>query len=310
MRGRLQLLPNRDSRDRETTAEIGLHEDAEHKPALFFRQMARTRADSAFPSKGSSALARSDRAFLDGSGACFLQGALDVFWLDVKSADIVQPSIIRFADNRIHACNIFIARQTECPIGQGCGCLPNAQGICQHNGCLYLPEFVDLRGADEFTESVVNENRACNFVLKDIFPTRQDCRDASANVFTLRDCDLANQHACYVRDGVLRSGIIDAGPDSQFACSRPVFGEVRCILCPCRRGPERRAENEQENSLHRCPSENTTLDWEGTYPMSGQAVARIFEMAHLSVWRRLVEPGQAHLNPGSRSLSGESGCFA
>ena len=239
LRRRLQFLPDRNSRDGKAATEICLNEDTHHKSALFFRQMARTRADPAFPSEGNRALARPDRALFDRSGAGFLQGALDVFRLDLKTADVVELPVICFADQRVHAADIFITRKSKDPIGQGCGCVPHAESVCQHNGCLDLPDFVDLRGAHKFAKRVVSENCTRDFLLKDIARVRQDRGDTGANALTLGDRNLADLHAPYVRDAVSRSGIIDARADSQLTGSRPVFRGVRRILRSEALGPER-----------------------------------------------------------------------
>ena len=115
LRGRLQFLPDRNTRDRKAATEVCLYEDAQRKSALFFRQMARARANPAFPSEGNGALARPDRALRDRPGTGFLQGAFDVFRLDVETADVVEPPVVRFADKRVHASDIFIARKSEDP---------------------------------------------------------------------------------------------------------------------------------------------------------------------------------------------------
>ena len=242
LRRRLQFLPDGNSRNGKAATEICLYEDTHHKSALFFRQMARTRADPAFPSEGNRALARPDRALFDRSGTGFLQGALDVFRLDLKTADVVEPPVICFADQRVHAADIFITRKSKDPIGQGCGCVPHAESVCQHNGCLDLPEFVDLRGARQLAEGVVGENRAGDSFLKDISRMWQDRGDTGANALALGDRDLADLHAPYVRDAVSRSGIIDARADSQLTGSRPVFRGVRKILRSQALGPERADE--------------------------------------------------------------------
>src|SRR5215469_17491257 len=56
----LQLLPNGYARDGESAAEICLHEYTNSVSAVCFRQVARTRADTTFPSEDHGTLASAD----------------------------------------------------------------------------------------------------------------------------------------------------------------------------------------------------------------------------------------------------------
>src|SRR5262249_7821882 len=83
-----------------------------------------------------------------------------------------------------------------------------------------LAEFVDLRGADEFAESVVSEDGAGDFVLKKIAGMRTDGCDAGADVVAFNDHDLAHEDTGHIGNGVFGAGIVDAKGQAEVASAR------------------------------------------------------------------------------------------
>src|SRR6516162_6243558 len=65
-----QFAPHRHAVKREIAAEVRLDQHAQGESAMFGRELARTRADSALPAQGDGAGSRAHRAFVHGSAAC------------------------------------------------------------------------------------------------------------------------------------------------------------------------------------------------------------------------------------------------
>jgi len=128
----------------------------------------------------------------------------------VETANVVEPAVIGFADERVGAGNIFVSVFGDRPMGDsGCG-VKNAEGVGQDDRSFDLAEFVDLSGADEFAEGVVGEDGAGDFVLKKIAGMRTNGGDAGADVVAFDDGHLADEDAGNVGDGVFGPGIVEA----------------------------------------------------------------------------------------------------
>lgn len=233
---RLQFLPNGNASDGEAAAEIGLHQDADGEAAFVFvflrvckykprtSETAGTRADSPFPAEGHGPRASADRAFFDRAVLGFAESAGNVVGLHVETTNVVEPAIVSFADERVGAGNVFIAGLRDCPVSDGRGSVKDAKGVGEDDGRFDLAEFVDLRGADEFAESVVDEDGAGDFVLKEIAGVRKDGSDAGADVVAFGESDLADKDARDIGDGVFGAGVVRAEGETEVAGAWPRVG--------------------------------------------------------------------------------------
>src|SRR5215467_10827670 len=204
--------------------------------------MARARADASFPAESDGSFSRADGTFFQGAGPSFAQGALYVFRGYVESANIIEPAVVGFTDERINAKNVLVFRLGQRPTGYGCRGVPDAQRVGENDGRFNLAELVYLRGSDEFSKRVVDVNGACHFVLKNVSCVRQDCRNARPDVFTFNESDLADLDASHIGDRVVGSGLVDAGMDAKLARSRAMF--LRCSLCRQNRRQCNKSEGE------------------------------------------------------------------
>ena len=190
----LQRFPNGDAGDSKTAAEIGLHQNADGEADFFlylgvckysqtpFGKVARAGANSSFPAEGDGASAGADRALFDRTIRGFAQRAGNILGFYVKTANIIEPAVVGFSDESVGARDIFVAGFSDSPMSDCGGSIKDTERVGQDNGSFDLTEFVDLRGADEFAESIVDEDGAGDFVLKEIAGVGEDGGNARADV--------------------------------------------------------------------------------------------------------------------------------
>src|SRR5690242_968770 len=219
----MELLPNRNTGDCEAAAKICLDQHSNCEAAFFFGEMTRACADSAFPSESDGALAGAYGPFFHGTTAGLAKRALHIFGANVESANVIEPAVVGFADDGIDATHFLVARLSQGPT-RYCGRrVPDAERVGEYDGSFDLTQLHYLRGADEFAKRVIDINGAGNFVLKKISRVRQDCGNASANIFAFDDGDLAHLDAGDVSDGVVGAGVVDTWMDAELARTRAVL---------------------------------------------------------------------------------------
>ena len=110
----LELFAYRYAIHDQNSAEIRLHENADRVAALFLRQKPRARPNSTFEPEHRRPGTGAYRAFLDRPSLRFPNRRQKIFLLQVLPPNIVQPSIIRLANNWVHRTHILIPGQIEC----------------------------------------------------------------------------------------------------------------------------------------------------------------------------------------------------
>src|SRR5438105_202562 len=89
------------------------YEHANRVPAQFGRKAAGGGSDAALEAESHRPGTRADRALLDWPTLCVLDGSEYVLPRDVPSPDIVQVSVVRFANQRVDRFHILVSRQAQ-----------------------------------------------------------------------------------------------------------------------------------------------------------------------------------------------------
>jgi hypothetical protein len=210
-----EFLADGSARDGEDAAEIGLHEDADGVSTEIGREVARGGADAAFPAEGDRSGACADSAFFYGSWLSVFYSGEDVVRCDVAAANVAEVSVIGFADNRIDGQHIFVTGKGEHVGDQGVRYERDAGGGSQEDGRFDIAEFLYLRGAREFSETVADEYGAGDFFAIEIAGVRQNGSHAGADVVSADYGGVSDFYAGNVGDGVKRAGREDADLQAQ-----------------------------------------------------------------------------------------------
>ena len=200
--------------DGEDAAEIGLHKDTDGVSAEIGREVARGGADAAFPAEGDRAGACADGAFFCRAALGVFYGGEDVVGGDVAAADVAEVSVIGFADYRVDGQHIFVTGKGEHVGDQGVSYARDAGGGSQQDGRFDVAEFLYLRGAREFSETVADEYGAGDFFAIEITGVREDGGHAGADVVSTDYGGVSDLDAGDVGDGVERAGREDADLES------------------------------------------------------------------------------------------------
>jgi hypothetical protein len=105
-----------------------------------------------------------------------------VLFFHVPASDVVQPAVVRLADDRIDRFDAFVLREAEDVVENGIGCRGYAQRVGEDDGRFEVAQFLDLCRAHELPETVGDVNGGRDFFLKDVAVVRQDGRDARSDI--------------------------------------------------------------------------------------------------------------------------------
>jgi hypothetical protein len=222
-RRRLQRLVDRHPGDRQVAAEVGLREDADGVSGPI--QFARRRADAALPPVADGAGAGADGALGHRTASRSANRLEHVLARDVEAANVVQPAVVGFADQRVHRSDLLVAGLRDRVACDRVDRSADAQRVRQHDRCFNRAELGDLRRSRQLPKRVADEHGAGHLVLKHVAAVRHDRRHAGADAVALHDRGVADPDAVHVGNRVEWAGRVDAGRDADVA--RPWPGRLR-----------------------------------------------------------------------------------
>src|SRR5262249_38899179 len=207
----------------QIATEIRLGEHADHIWLTCGGHLARGRADAAFPSVADRSGAGADRAFRDWSCPCVLNRREHMLAGDMKATDVVQPAVVRFADERVHRTHLVVSGLRQRVAHDRFHRGPHAQCVRQDDRRLDSAELRDLRRASQFPKRIADEDRAGDLVLKKISAVWEDGRYTGADAIALDDRRVADSHAVDICDRIERRWLENPWGYSQISRARPTL---------------------------------------------------------------------------------------
>src|SRR4030065_1905650 len=141
----------------------------------------------------------------------------------MAAADVVEPAVVRLADDGIDRLDALIPGEAESPIDDRVGGHGDAQGVGQNDGRFECAELPDLGHPRELAVAVGGPDPGRDLVLEDIPAMGEDGRDARPDGFALEDGHLTDLDSRYICNGVERAGREDADDETEFPGPRPVL---------------------------------------------------------------------------------------
>jgi hypothetical protein len=126
----------------------------------------------------------------------------DVVWRNVSSPNIVQESVIRFANHRVDRQHILVARQRQHVADYRVGYARHAGGGRQQDRRFDIAHLIDLRGPCQLSETITHKNCARHFLAVKIAGVRQHRRHAGTNIVPANNGSLPHLDTPNVSDGI------------------------------------------------------------------------------------------------------------
>ena len=181
-----EFLTDGRASDRQHATKVRLHEHSHGVATEICRKVSRRSADAAFEAEGYRSGSGADGTFFDRAGLGVLDGREYILASNVTAANVVQISVIRFADEWIDGLDIFIARKREHVIEQRVGDAGTLSVDVSRIGVSISPSSLTCVEPASFAECIADEDRAGDFLAEEIAAVRQDRGDAGADVVALR----------------------------------------------------------------------------------------------------------------------------
>src|SRR5690606_41425460 len=166
--------------DPQRAAVVRLHEDTDGVAV----DDAGRRADAAFPTEAGGAGPRADRPLLDGT----VRGGGDrvehVFLGDVSASDVVEHTVVRLPDHRVHRRDRLVPRLGERPGDGTVDTARDAQRVREDDRGLDRAEFGHLGGAGQPPDRVADEHTTGYLLLIDVAGLGDDRGDPGPHVVT------------------------------------------------------------------------------------------------------------------------------
>ncbi len=195
---------------------VALHEDADGVASSLGVEHAGRSADAAFELVADHTRAAPDVTFFDRAGVGDIEGVEGVFWLDVKSVDVVEPAVPSFGDHGQRPEVAFHVRRAvfELPGNDGVAHDADAVRVGDHHGAVEEAGIVDPRGAGHFTITVKRKPGGEDGVVGS-FSARMDGGHAGTHrsladyefAFAGDERGVSDFDALDVGDGVVGAGI-------------------------------------------------------------------------------------------------------
>jgi len=93
---------------------------------------------------------------------------------DVSSPDVVQVSVVCFADQRVDGLDILVSRQSQHVVDERVRNTRHTQGGCEQDRSFDFAKFIHLGGASQLAEGVTEEDRAGHLFAENISGMWQD----------------------------------------------------------------------------------------------------------------------------------------